>query len=176
MSHNRDLKNAQRDLNEAVEILIRTGGATHRPGSEPWDFQEAYEGLSNAWTAFTDLQADLDARGPASARDTSIAASFDTLPRAFTIRSRILKAVFAAGFTRWDGRYGVVVGGATCDEIERSEGMTHQSASAAVNYAESHGWARDSGHRCLTRSGSMAIVWEPTRKLIEKIAEERRVA
>jgi hypothetical protein len=176
MSHNRELKNAQQAVNTAVDNLIHTGEARNLLSSEPNDMLNAYDELAEAWTAFTDLQADLAARGPASARATSIAASFDTLPRAFTNRSRILKAVFAGGLTRWDDRYGIVVGGATCDEIERSERMTHQSASAAVNYAESHGWVRDSGHRRLTRSQSMAIVWEPTTKLIEKLAEERRIA
>jgi hypothetical protein len=41
---------------------------------------------------------------------------------------------------------------------------SHQSVSSAVNYAEAHGWIRDSGERRNTQFGRKAIVWVPTDK------------
>lgn len=53
-----------------------------------------------------------------------------------------------------------VMVGATCDEIERDTGLSHQTASARVRELAQAGTIRDSGQRRLTRSGRKAIVWE----------------
>lgn len=183
MSHHRDLVNAQSDLNEAVEILMRTGAASFRLSSEPYDFQEAYEGLQNAWGAFEELAAQTDAEGAASARHTSIAAS-KNLSVMTSWRGKVQRAVWTRGRVV-EVHPGVAgtkfVNGVTCDDLERMLGeyghsAHHGSVSSAVNWCEKAGWIRDSGHTRQTRSGAKAIVYEPTQKLIEKMAEERRVA
>ena len=178
MSYYRDLTNAQSDLNEAVEILVRTGRAGHRLSSEPYDFQEAYEGLCNAWDAWEALAAQADTEGAASARHTSIAASKD-LSVMSTWRGKVQRSVWGRGKVLVHIN-GTIVNGATCDDLERALGSfghsaPHQSISSAVNWAEKTGWIRDSGATRETRQGRQAIVYEPTDKLIEKMAEERRV-
>jgi predicted Rossmann fold nucleotide-binding protein DprA/Smf involved in DNA uptake len=50
---------------------------------------------------------------------------------------------------------------ATCDEIEQRLGMTHQSASAAINQLMRAGAIVANGSR-KTRSGRSARVWEAT--------------
>lgn len=176
MSHNRDLKNAQADLNEAVDLLIRAG-ARHHGEINTWDFQDAMEGLQNAWTAFENLRDDMNGAAAASARDTSIAAAKSNLPSIATLRGLVCAQVYVNGpiirrvldETLFDQSSGM-----TCDELENRLHRTHQSVSSAVNYAESHGWIKDSKNRRKTRSGSMAIVFEPTDKLNEKMAERGR--
>ena len=180
MSYYRDLTNAQSDLNEAAEILVRTGRAGHRLSSEPYDFQEAYEGLCNAWDAWEALAAQADNEGAASARHTSIAASKD-LSVMSTWRGKVQRAVWTRGkVVAVGGDSTHFVNGVTCDDLERTLGSyghsaPHQSISSAVNWAEKTGWIRDSGYTRETRQGRQAIVYEPTDKLIEKMAEERRV-
>jgi len=170
MSHNRELKIAQRDVNEAVEVLVKTG--RYRLSSEPHDWQDAYDGLVNAWDAFETLRSSLEGDAAASARDTSIAAAKGNLPSIATLRGQVCERVFVAGLLKWRGPE--FYGGMTCDELERALHRSHQSVSSAVNYAETAGWIRDSGFRRLTRSGSKAIVFTPSGKLIEACAERRR--
>lgn len=49
--------------------------------------------------------------------------------------------------------------GATCDEIEGSLELSHQTASARVRELAQYGHIHDSGLRRKTRSGRKAIVW-----------------
>ena len=182
MSYHRELTNAQQELNEAVEILVHTGRASHRLSSESYDFQDAYEGLCNAWDAWEALAAQADTEGASSGRHTSIAASKD-LSVMSTWRGKVQRAVWTRGkvVAVHPGLAGSkFVNGVTCDDLERMLGSyghsaPHQSISSAVNWAEKTGWIRDSGYTRETRQGRQAIVYEPTDKLIEKMAEERRV-
>lgn len=50
--------------------------------------------------------------------------------------------------------------GATCDEVERFAGLSHQTASARLRGLAKRGAIRDTGLRRPTRSGRNAIVWE----------------
>lgn len=49
--------------------------------------------------------------------------------------------------------------GATCDEIERVLGLTHQTASARVTEAKARGEIVPNGKRRATRSGRQAAVY-----------------
>lgn len=49
--------------------------------------------------------------------------------------------------------------GATCDEVEASLGLRHQTASARVRELSLAGVIRDTGERRRTRSGRNAAVW-----------------
>lgn len=51
-------------------------------------------------------------------------------------------------------------GGATCDEIEASLGLRHQTASARIKELKDTQKIRDTGTRRRTRSGRMAAVYE----------------
>lgn len=56
-------------------------------------------------------------------------------------------------------RMAIAAAPGTCDEIEQRLGMTHQSASAAINKLMRCGIVRANGTRP-TRSGRSARVWE----------------
>jgi len=47
----------------------------------------------------------------------------------------------------------------TCDEIESTLGIRHQTASCYIRFLTQDGHLKDSGERRLTRSGRRAIVW-----------------
>lgn len=49
--------------------------------------------------------------------------------------------------------------GQTCDEIEASRGMRHQTISSRITALAKAGLIKDSGIRKNTRSGRPAIVW-----------------
>lgn len=88
----------------------------------------------------------------AAGSDTSEAAALSVEPKALTL-ARVLAAIRACGAE-----------GATCDEVEASLDMRHQSASARVNELGKHGAIADSGMRRLTRSGRKATVWVATKE------------
>jgi Fic family protein len=56
-------------------------------------------------------------------------------------------------------KYGLFPPGATCDEIERATGLSHQTASARLRELVLNGRIEDSGERRKTRSGRLATVW-----------------
>ena len=49
--------------------------------------------------------------------------------------------------------------GKTCDEIEVSLGLRHQTASCFIRFLTQDGLLRDSGNRRITRANRQAIVW-----------------
>ena len=49
--------------------------------------------------------------------------------------------------------------GATCDEVERFSGLSHQTCSARINELVRSGHLVDSGRRRKTRGGRNAAVW-----------------
>jgi hypothetical protein len=49
--------------------------------------------------------------------------------------------------------------GATCDELEVTLRLSHQTCSARINQARKRGMIRDSGRTRETRTGRQAIVW-----------------
>lgn len=51
------------------------------------------------------------------------------------------------------------IGGATCDEVERLLGLSHQTASARIRELTQLGRLRDSGERRKTRTGRNARVY-----------------
>ncbi len=79
-------------------------------------------------------------------RETSIIAARSVTESADQMRSRVLVAIREAG-------------GATCDEVEVSLEMKHQTASARIRELQLEGRVRDSGTRRKTRSGRPAVVW-----------------
>lgn len=80
--------------------------------------------------------------------ETSKQAAKRALPRSGTDRRAVFEYVVRCG--------GV---GATDDEIERTLGMSHQSASARRNSLAADGWLVNSGRKRNTRTGSPAAVW-----------------
>jgi predicted transcriptional regulator len=79
-------------------------------------------------------------------RDTSLLAYkaiFGQLP---SIRLKMFQAVIDCG-------------GLTCEEMESSLGLKHQTASARLGELARAGLIRDSGKRRLTCSDNAAIVW-----------------
>ena len=172
MSHHRELKNAQqRVLNSAVKLhrkhhFLDMGiGIGYENEVACADVQDAWRHFDHAVEALIPLMRTTDGAAAASGRQTSIAAAKTNLSAKTTWRGKVQRAVLNAG--RVFDSHGVIRGGLTCDELELLLGGTHQSISSAVNYAEEHGWIRDSAIRRKTRSGSQAIVYEPTDMLIE---------
>lgn len=190
MSHHRELTRAQQDLNAAAREFVQAEEFyADGVGSED-RWLDAIAGLRDAYNAFEEVASQTEAEGAASARSTSIAAS-KNLSAVSTWRGKVQRAVFNAGKTRvnrgvpdrWDSVFWepMLTGGITCDELERKLGSYghsahHGSVSSAVNWCEKAGWVKDSGFTRATRAGNQAIVYEPTQKLMDKIAEERRVA
>lgn len=78
--------------------------------------------------------------------DTSKAAAQEIAPVADSLRQRVLRAIQ----TRGD---------ATCDEIEVTLGMRHQTASARLRELVLGGFIEDTGTRRKTRSGRGAVVY-----------------
>lgn len=180
MSYHRELTRAQQAVNSAVDNLVHTGEVRNLLSSEPHDIWDAYDELAEAWKAFEVLAAQADTEGASSGRPTSIAASKD-LSVMTSWRGKVQREVFNAGMFRPHLYATALAGGMTCDDLERKLGAyghsaPHQSISSAVNWAEKTGWITDSGYTRKTRQGKQAIIFDPTAKLIAKIAEERRVA
>ena len=55
-------------------------------------------------------------------------------------------------------------GGLTCDEVETTLDLRHQTASCFIRFLTQDGYLRDSGLKRHTRAGRSAIVWEVHRK------------
>lgn len=172
MSHHRDLKNAQQRVLACAVALHRErkrydllGPHTCEDDALRADIDDAYRRFDHAVEALVPLMKTMDGAAAASGRQTSIAAAKTNLSAKTTWRGKVQRAVRNHGRAR--GYPTTVLGGMTCDELEIALAGTHQSISSAVNYAEEHGWIRDSGLRRKTRSGSLAIVYEPTDMLME---------
>jgi hypothetical protein len=144
---NRELRQAQADLNEAVAEWAR--------------LRERCDTLAQRWREFDQLRRDFDGRRPAVARDTSITAAMKQPSAAGSLRRQVVQAVVS--------NWSLHRTGMTTDELEARFRRTHQSVSSAVNDMESKGWLRDGKTRRATRSKSPAIVWEPTEIAIEWI-------
>lgn len=56
------------------------------------------------------------------------------------------------------GRYARI--GATCDELELTLALSHQTCSARVREMARRGMIKDSGRTRPTRTGRQAIVWQ----------------
>ena len=54
--------------------------------------------------------------------------------------------------------------GVTCDEVERSLELRHQTASARIRELASSGLIQDSGTKRKTSSGRTAVVWRHVRR------------
>ena len=187
MSHHRDLKNAQAEI---VELAVKLVDATRRRADSRdrgkgrgidydmalADYDDAMRRLTWATDRLKKLQRIVDALAPHSGRETSAGAA--KMSAATTWRGRVQRQVFMAGYARHSNGQIRPGGGRTCDELECTipgARDKHASISSAVNYAENHGWIRDSGVRRETRSGALAIVYEPTDLLVEMMKQERRV-
>jgi predicted ArsR family transcriptional regulator len=73
----------------------------------------------------------------------------------------------------------LLLGGATCDEVEVVLEMRHQTASARLNQLEHREYVMDSGVRRATRSGRMAMVYRLTtigRAVAVELGKRRREA
>lgn len=79
---------------------------------------------------------------------TSVAAAKSVAPHASRLEAIVLAAITAAPAT-----------GRTCDEIEVSEVMSHQTTSARCRALVLRGAIQDSGMKRKTRSGRLATVW-----------------
>lgn len=177
VSHRRDLVAAQQRVLAAAAALVDTQGrlfllhqhSVERAAGEA-DVKDAMRKLTWAVEALRPLQAVVDGEAPAAKRQTSIVTAKTRLPSVTTWRGKVARSVWRAGIVRQTANG--LVGGRTCDEIERELHARHQSISSAVNYAEQHGWIRDSGHQRPTSSGSKAIVYEPQPLLIEWMKDE----
>lgn len=89
--------------------------------------------------------------GPLFARgsDTSEAAAKSiSPPTKVQLRERVLDVIRMKGAL-----------GATCDELEYSLSLTHQTCSPRVNELRSRGLIKDSKLRRVTRQGRSAVVW-----------------
>lgn len=76
--------------------------------------------------------------------DTSKNAAMSMLSKAGVIREEVFNAIGD---------------GSTCDEVEQTLDLKHQTASPRLRELAQTGRIRDSGARRLTRSGRKAIVW-----------------
>lgn len=175
MSHRRELKNAQqRVLNAAValhrkERYLGMGiGVGYEHAAAVNDVKDARRHFDHAVEAYLPLMTVSDGEAAASARQTSIGSAKMNLSVATSWRGKVQRAVYRAGQTHHND----ILGGMTCDELEVALEGSHQSISSAVNYAEEHGWIRDSGLRRNTRSGTPAIVYEYTDAFVEVVRRE----
>jgi hypothetical protein len=80
--------------------------------------------------------------------DTSREAAERIDPHSGELADRVLAALRAAGRN-----------GATCDELEVSLALKHQTVSARIRHLVLSGFVLDSNHRRQTRSGRAAVVW-----------------
>lgn len=117
--------------------------------------------VCESYCEYRNIADDLDGKGAASSRQTSVAAAHDSLPGKGSLRRTVVDLLVA----QWQ-EYGV---GMTCDQLEARLRRKHQSVSSAVNFAENSGWICDSGERRNTSSGSKAIVYRPTDRAIERV-------
>lgn len=157
MSRDRDIKNAQAALNEAVGEFVGEIRGSH------WAGMGRFALLVERWDALEQARNDFDGAGPAVGRRTSVNAAKANIPLKGSLRRRIVEAVAVR-----QREFGV---GMTCDQLEVATGARHQSVSPAVSEMERGGWIKDSGEERLTRSNQPAIVWEPTDKLIDRLRE-----
>lgn len=81
-------------------------------------------------------------------------------------RSGTLRATLAATVAKADR-------GMTDDELEQALDRAHQSVSAARNRLVADGWLRDSGRTRRNRYGNDAIVWLPSRALLDHLGDDR---
>jgi hypothetical protein len=156
MSKHRELKNAQQELNEAVGTWVYVMLRTH-PGQPPMGMLGV---IYRAHAAFEKLCADLEGPGAASARNTSIVAAHTAIPSKGSARHAVISVLVAT--------WALYRTGMTCSQIEGRLRKSHQTISSAVNFAEEHGWIKDSGERRPTQFKRPAIVWVPTDKAIEQ--------
>lgn len=163
MPGHRSLIVARSHVLGAVQALIQSHPECLRGNPEYLDLVEKFRVFEEA--------RDEEVAGAHSGRDTSVAASTN-LSAINTWRGKVQRRAFASG--RATERFGRIVGGFTCDEMETHLRGSHQSISSAVNWCENAGWIRDTGHRRRTRSGAEAIVYEPTQTLIDKVSAWRR--
>lgn len=80
--------------------------------------------------------------------DTSLEAAEEAVSFSASLREQILDHIQKLGGA-----------GATCDEVEVSFGLRHQTASARIRELVQVGSLKDSGARRKTRSGRGAVVW-----------------
>jgi predicted transcriptional regulator len=80
--------------------------------------------------------------------DTSVAANASLGAQKARARRQVLTSIATAS------------GGATCEEVERSLGMSHQTASARCTELLADGLIVDTGRRRRTASGRAARVYE----------------
>lgn len=157
MSAHRDLQNAQAALNEAV----RAWYVQHR-----WlavDHRREATTLALAWQDYADECLKLDGKGTASARQTSILAGVTTLPNKGSVRRKVIAIVVA--------HHAHYRTGLATFELEARLHKSHQTVSSAVNFAEQHGWIKDSGLRRKTQFGKDAIVYEPTAMAVDALRD-----
>lgn len=165
MSRQRDLIQAQNDLADAVDELIKCGVPV-----ETDMFQlQAFFDVANALKALRAVQDSQRTEHAAVARDTSIRAakSIQTGGQSHRVLFLIVERWMATGTDD----------GLTADQIEamwrKRFGTTgrHQSLSARVSELERDGYIYDSKRRRKTRSGHQAIVWMPTGRGVARIGE-----
>lgn len=89
-----------------------------------------------------------DAPGFVAGSDTSEAAAESMKPTAAARRQQVFNAIARTSLH-----------GATCDEIERIEKLSHQTCSARFTELAAKSLIFDSGQRRVTRSGRKAAVW-----------------
>ena len=58
--------------------------------------------------------------------------------------------------------YGLIAyrGGMTCEDVESTLGIRHQTASCIIRFLTQDGFLRDSGERRRAKSGRQVIVWK----------------
>jgi hypothetical protein len=83
--------------------------------------------------------------------ETSQAAAASVEPHVNRLEQVVLTAIQFAGLH-----------GMTCDEVEESQALSHQTASARINGLASRRIIMDSGRRRRTRSERQAVVWVAT--------------
>ena len=115
--------------------------------------------LIGAVDLFELIGADLDARGGANTRATSINAATTTLPSKGTVRYNIILTLVAHWATYRTGM--------TIAELKARLRKEHSTVSAALNYVVESGWVRATDETRLTQHQKPAIVWAPTERAIE---------
>ena len=95
---------------------------------------------------------------PTGCADTSISSKAEIAKKKNEYRRKIYYAI------RWGG-------GKTCDEIEVSLGLRHQTASCFIRFLTQDGLLTQSNERRVTRSGRSAIVWKAA-EIRQKLQQE----
>jgi hypothetical protein len=157
MSHRRELRQAQQDVNDSVRAVL----AEARPGlagihSAFATFVEipieTYEGLHRMYGALVLLQTRLDGEAAASARDTSIAAAKSLDPR--SLRHVVLTTFNASEHFSEPGM--------TCKQVEHQLRKDHESVSSVVNYLHDHALIYDTREKRVNPSRRKASVYRIT--------------